>query len=74
MNLTPFQGFLAALADSSFSAAFYLAAGYQLVVLGLGCFRGVRLTKWYALAAGVSHLVLSMFLLVGFYYATRPIA
>jgi hypothetical protein len=74
MNLTSFQGFLAALADSSFSATFYLAAGYQLVVLGLGYFRGVRLTSWYALAAGVSHLLLCMFLLVGFYYATRPVA
>jgi hypothetical protein len=74
MNLTPFQGFLAALADSGFSAAFYLAAGYQLVVLGLGCFAGVRRTRWYALTAGLSHLLLPAFLLVGLYYATRPVA
>lgn len=74
MNPTSFQGFLAALADSSFSAAFYLAAGYQLAVLVLGCFRHVRRTRWYALVAGVSHLLLSMFLLVGFYYAARPVA
>lgn len=74
MNLTHFQGFLAALADSSVSAVFYLAAGYQLIVLGLGFFRGARQARWYSLAAGVSHLVLPMFLLVGFYYAIRPVA
>ncbi|MFS2017038.1 hypothetical protein ACL58G_15210 [Massilia sp. GER05] len=74
MNLTLFQGFLAALADSSFSAAFYLAAGYQLIVLGVGCFPEGRRARWYALAAAVSHLLLPMLLLVGFYYATRPVA
>jgi hypothetical protein len=74
MNLTPFQGFLAALADSSFSAAFYLAAGYQLAVMGLGYFPRVRQARWYVLAASVSHLLLTAFLLAGFYYATRPVA
>ena len=74
MNLTPFQGFLAALADSSFSATFYIAAVYQLGVLGLGCFPSLRRARWYAVAAAVSHLLLSVFLLAGFYYATRPVA
>ncbi|KGF79154.1 hypothetical protein IA69_25840 [Massilia sp. JS1662] len=74
MNLTSFQGFLAALADSRFSAAFYVAAAYQLGVLGLGCFPGVRRARWYAAAAAVSHLLLSVFLLAGWYYATRPVA
>ena len=74
MNLTPFQGFLAALADSSFSAAFYLAAAYQLGVLGAGCFPSLRRARWYRVAAAVSHVLLSGFLLAGVYYATQPVA
>lgn len=74
MGLTSFQGFHAALADSSFSAAFYLAAAYQLGVLGLGCFPSARRTRWYAATAAVSHLLLSVFLLAGWYCATRPVA
>jgi hypothetical protein len=65
---------LAALADSSFSAAFCLAAGYQLVVLGFGCVRRVRLTSWHARAAEVPHLLVPKFLLAGFSYATRSVA
>lgn len=71
MNLSLFQGFLAALADSPVSAVFYLAAAYQLGVLALGCFPGVRRARRYGVAAAVSHLLLSLFLLAGFYYATR---
>jgi hypothetical protein len=74
MDLTPFQGFLAALADSSFSVSLYIAAGYQLLVLGLGCFSSVRATRWYLVAAAVSHLLLPLSLVAGFYYATRPVA
>jgi hypothetical protein len=74
MSLTSFQGFLAALADSSFSAAFYIAAAYQLGVLVLGCFPSVRRARGYAVAAAVSHLLLPAFLLAGWYYATRPVA
>jgi len=40
----------------------------------LEAFPSVRRTTWYAVAAAVSHLLLSMFLLAGFYYATRPVA
>lgn len=74
MNLTPFQGFLAALADSEFSALFYIAALYQLVVLGLGLVPRIRDTAAYSAAAGVSHLLLTLFLVAGFYFATRPVA
>lgn len=74
MNLTPFQGFLAALADSDFSAIFYIAALYQLVVLALGCVARFRATSAYAVAAGMSHLLLALFIAAGFYFATRPVA
>ena len=74
MSLTPFQGCLAPLADSSASAEFYLTTRYQLLVLGIGRVRRVRLTRWYARAAGVSHLLLSLFLLAGSYYPTRLVA
>lgn len=74
MSLTPFHGCLATLADSSSSTVFYLATRYQLLVLGLGCVGRVRLNRWYARAAGVSYLLLSMFFLVGSYYAARPVA
>lgn len=74
MNLSPFQGFLAALADSEFSALFYIAALYQLVVLALGFVARVRATAAYSLAAAVSHMLLTAFLVAGFYFATRPVA
>ena len=74
MNLTPLQGFLAALADSGVSAPFYAAAAYQLAILALGCSARVRATRGYAFAAGVSHVLLAGFLATGFYYATRPVA
>lgn len=74
MNLTPFQGFLAALADSEFSALFYVAALYQVVVFGLGFVPRIKRTRAYAAAAGVSHLLLTLFLVAGFYFATRPVA
>lgn len=74
MDLTPFQGCLAALADGDCSAALYAVAGYQLAVLGLGCLSRVRRARWYAVAAAVSHLLLPVFLLAGLYYATRPVA
>ena len=73
MTLTPFQGLLAALADGSVSVLLYPVAGFQLAVLGLGCFASVRRTRWYALAAAVSHLLLAALLLAGFYFATRPV-
>jgi hypothetical protein len=38
--------------NSSSCAAFYLATRYQLLVLGLGCVRRVRLTNRYARAEG----------------------
>jgi hypothetical protein len=72
VSLTPFQGFLAALADSDFSAVFYIAASYQLLVAGLGCFARVRVKKWYLIVAGVSHLLLPIFLVMGVYHATQP--
>lgn len=74
MNLTPFQGFLAALADSDVSAAFYIAALYQLVILALGFSPRIRATRAYAAGAGVSHMLLALFLVAGFYFATRPVA
>lgn len=74
MNLTPFQGFLAALADSDVSAPFYFVALYQLVVLALAFVPRIRATPAYALAAGISHALLAMCLAAGFYYATRPVA
>jgi hypothetical protein len=74
MNLTPFQGFLAALADSEFSALFYTAAVFQLVVLALGFVPRVRTSKAYATATALSHVLLTAFLVAGFYFATRPVA
>lgn len=74
MNLTAFQGFLAALADSEFSALFYIAALYQLGILALGFVPRVRASGAYTAAAAVSHLLLTAFLAVGFYFATRPVA
>jgi hypothetical protein len=74
MNLAPLPGYLAALADSDISAVFYIAALYQLMVLGLGLVHRVKRTTWYAAMAAVSHLLLTAFLVIGFYYATRSAA
>jgi len=74
MNLTPFEGFLAALADSEFSALFYIAAVFQLGVLALGFVPRVRASKAYAAAEALSHVLLTAFLAAGFYFATRSVA
>lgn len=74
MNLTPFQGFLAAMADSQFSGIFYIAAAFQMTLLIAGFFKGVRRHSMLVTLVAISQLILPVLLAFGFYYATRPVA
>jgi hypothetical protein len=74
MNLTPFEGFLAALADSEFSWIFYLIAVLQTGAAAYYLIAGVRRKRLSAVPAILSSLVLPIMLVAGFYFATRPVA
>lgn len=74
MNLTPFQGLLAAMADSQFSGPFYVAAMFQIALL-IACFsKRVRSHAMFAVLVAISQLILPALLVLGFYYVTRPVA
>lgn len=70
--LTPFQGFLAALADSDFSAPFYLIAMYQLVILVLNFKASIRNSISYRIALVMALAALSAVLALGVFFAMRP--
>lgn len=73
MNLTPFQGFLAAMADSQFSAIFYVVAIFQIALLVAGFSERARRHPMLAMLVVISQLILPTLLAFGVYYATRPI-
>lgn len=73
MNLTPFEGFLAAMADSQFSGIFYAVAIFQIAVLAAGLSERARRHPMLAVLIVISQLILPVLLAFGVYYATRPI-
>jgi hypothetical protein len=74
MSLTPFEGFLAAMADSPFSWIFYLVALLQGGVAAYYAIAAVRRKKSPAAPAILSSLVLPIMLIAGVYFAARPVA
>lgn len=70
----PLIGFLAAMADSDFSAPFYIAGFFQLTLFLLGMFKKFANRIWYKVSIGIALLILPAMLLVGFYFAIQPVA
>lgn len=74
MNLTPLQGFLAAMADSQFSWIFYLIALFQVSIAAIHLTKRFRSSRIATPAIIVSSLMVPALLIIGFYYATRAVA
>ena len=74
MMLTPWQGLLAAMADSDFSYPFYILSAFQLVLLGIGMSQSMRATLWYRFLIGMALLALPALLGAGYYFSVQPVA
>lgn len=74
MTLTPLEGFLAAMADSQFSWLFYLIAVFQTSVAACHLIKGFRNRRISTVLMVISSLIVPALLIIGFYYATRPVA
>ncbi|MCK9193755.1 MAG: hypothetical protein M0P19_07760 [Nevskia sp.] len=74
MSLTPFEGFLAAMADSQFSWVFYLIAFFQTSITACHLIKIFRNNRIANILMVISSLIIPVLLIVGFYYATRSVA
>lgn len=72
--LTPFEGFLAAMADSDLSAPFYVTSLFQMTLLFLGVSKTISSQSWYRVLVGIALLILPTLLVFGIYFAMLPVA
>jgi cell division protein FtsX len=74
MKLTPLEGYLAAMSDSQFSWIFYLIAFFQVSVAVMHLTKKFRSSKILTIVTIASLLIFPALLIIGFYFATRPVA